>query len=644
MEGLWSAIKSMKKKMLTKILIFLVLSVISYGQSSYGQGNTCSKPKVAVSRHSNWDEDALVKYLNEKYPSQPRGSWLYQIEEKVLAELRMNSPDVVFIPGSGAEAQECDYRFWYVLSLYMGGEDIEISGIKEAEYTTFKMDSKLFQNAACGVSGNTLDNKTIEDDEDLFRTIERNIESYGSIGRRIEEFEESHRVPPRGPEMQISVQEGHVSPVKGERELDIKIEVKNCKGQPALDNTQDKQAVLLPRKTSRGEIKPTEGFPQIAKVTDDQVILMITQPAGVSATYTLKKGMDLGSDPIKIETCGRDKKLIQDVIPPIPIAGMGLEVTPRDVHISPEKSTQIDIELFKVTPQGARQPVPGQSIEVKIEGLVDGSVSPQGKVRTDGGGKAVLTYRAGKKEEGIRIYARYQPEDYPDFIKGSSGVTVVEEGDCWTGTVEVIEEQKYEEHKQTENPRGESSVKSTIDVNNIVQFYRDPRKSEEIMNLDTASSYYYELKKFIQYEAATCRRKVEGRSRDVTVRPGDWHRGELTMTGKLIEKNPKVYVTVSVDRPTNRYTFHFGIEGFRWQGHITGKDTFYNACKGTTRNETNGPTPTVGEQFQIKSLDYEGQTDNPNRVRGIKTIIDKTLGTKVTTFKWNIERIKCKEN
>ena len=116
-----------KSKYLFKVwfLTLIVLFIIGLHPRALAQQDHCSKPKVAVIMET-YEQGEFIKHLNEQYPSQPKDSWLYQIQEKVLEELKMNSPGTQFIPANGGVPKDCDYYFKYILSLIGAGEDIEI--------------------------------------------------------------------------------------------------------------------------------------------------------------------------------------------------------------------------------------------------------------------------------------------------------------------------------------------------------------------------------------------------------------------------------------------------------------------------------------------------------------------------------------
>lgn len=417
--------------MLKKTGVILFFTLIGFTRICFAQEDGCSKPKVAVQAQFPYEEE-LLEYLGGKYPAQPKESWLGSIRESVMAELKMNSPDIRFIPADEGGGADWDYEFRYNVVPYGDG---------------LLMDSHLAQRNACGFPGNLLSTQNTRD-ADLFRTIEQNVDAHGNIGQRIQEYESSHRVPPRGPQMDVSLGRESVSPIREEREMEIMIGVTNCRGEPVFDPHHGQQ-VVLPRQTERGELKCARGFSQECRSYEATLLLGITSPAGASATYTLKRGMEASEDPLKIMTCGIDRNVVQEVS--VPIHGMRIDAEARDKVISPGESTSIEISLYKIFLQGQRIPAANQMIEISATGLLDGSLSPRGKVATNEAGKVFLKYRAGEKEKRIDIHAMHQPEGYPDFVEARSFVEV-EAQKCWEGTVQMIVkgEVKAEKEETTE--------------------------------------------------------------------------------------------------------------------------------------------------------------------------------------------------
>jgi hypothetical protein len=264
------------------LILILVLVVFL---PSFARADSCSEPKVAVIQEIiNVNENKFFDHLNTQYPEQPRASWLYQIQEKVLEELRMNSPETEFISVEGDTPPDCTYIFKCIFNLIAAGEDIVVAGVPQSKYIAYHMTSNLSSMDACGIHPKILYVEITRDDEDLNHTIERNVAGFGDIGSRIQEFEDKQPVPPRGPEMTVSPSRKYVSPLKEERKLDLGIKVTNCRGEDVYDKNHG-QKVFLPMKTERGEIEPTEDFPQRYWPFTTQLMLEIVRPAGASATY-----------------------------------------------------------------------------------------------------------------------------------------------------------------------------------------------------------------------------------------------------------------------------------------------------------------------------------------------------------------------
>lgn len=428
-----------------KSLLFLMgLFTIWFPQNLQLQEGACSEPKVAVVLEEIIDE--VFDHLYRQHPYQPKETWLIQIQEKVMQELRKNSPGTQFISASGKPPEDCDYSFSYILRLIGAGEGKEIEGVKSSAYAAYFMISELKTIGKCGVLDKVFNHAVTQDNPDIFQTIEQNIAAHGNIGHLIREHEDSHPVPPRGPELEVSQEPEKVSPLEEETKLDTKIKVTNCKGESVYDKHHG-QIVLLPRKTDRGELKPTKGFNQDSKVTENLVMLIIISPEGASATYTLKKGTDPGIEQIKISTCGLDKIAVEET--EIHISGLEIKVTPRRRTLRPGEKTQIQIEFNKVDQEGNMEPVAEKKLKLEVKGLIDGSVSPETEVLTDENGKATLTYQAGDSDKKVTFQAEYKPKDIPETVKGEARISVFREA-LWTGTVTYT--RSYTQKKEGQGP------------------------------------------------------------------------------------------------------------------------------------------------------------------------------------------------
>lgn len=619
-------------------LLFLVLVWLGWlAQRGYPQENMCSPPKVLV-RGEIVDRDDFVKHLQSQYPHQPVESVLEQIRSTVLAELRENSPGIELVD----EEAQAEYVFSYTLSLIAAGEDIEAGGVLEGEYVAFFMSSKLVQRDPCGISGGVLKTAVIQDEPDVFRTIERNIDRYGSLAGLIEEFEKTHRVPPRGPKMVFALTREYVSPEPDQRKMDIRVRVLNCLGEPVFDRHHG-QVVILPRRTARGELEPTKGFPQDFVVTENQIWLRLTREEGGSVTYTLQEGMDLDFDDFQVKTCGIDKVLVMEIMPPVPIAGVVMELEPEEVYIHPGDSTAIEGRLFVLTPLGKRVPLVGEVVDVHAEGLVDGSLEPQGKVKTDGEGKIRLTYKAGYKEEGITVFARYQPEGYPDEVKERTSVSLVEEPRCWRGKVDIVIDfghRGIEKGNPEECGRREAESEMERHVHVWGEMILRPGEPEEIIAQYFSGTQIMRIRTFDESCVTLCRQKgVKG---EVPVRPGSWEKTETTLRATLHDKKFRVFANlVLLDRKTGKYRFSCGFAGLVWKGFVENYGQYYNACTGETREERTASQEVEFERFDFSSGELEGQTLTLDKIHGERVVeyIPHLGGT--VKYAWDFERIPC---
>ena len=527
---------------LVLLLPTTALLIICLSPMAFAQADTCSKPRVAVQLSEIHDE--AIELLNSKGVPQPRESWILQIQGKVLEELRMGSPGIVFVPVGGvggALPTDCDYRFEYHLSIIGAGEDIEVAGgLLQSEYTAYYMGSQLAQNNPCEGSDWLLDVEITKEDEDVFQTIEHNIESWGDIGTKIEEFERSHPVPPRGPALQVSQSRDYVSPLKEERSLDIKIDVTNCRGEPVY-YVNPGQRVVLPKETERGEIEPTRGFPQNHLVTDSQVILIIVRPAGASATYTLKKGMEPNVETIEMTTCGIDKKLVQET--KIHIRGLELRVTPKKRRISPGEKTDIEIKLSRVDDKGNKEPLPGKQIELEIRGLVDGEVQPSDEIITDADGVALLEFSAGEHDKRVTFSAKFQPEKYDEFVHDEKTVSIGHRSDV-NATLTARFRHNHHSHRVTESATYNRQSRLIYDVTIEASFRYDKTYFSEH---ESTYSQQYEL---ISWEITESSASYKEKSERISERETKTRIDEAT--GKAEKGDPTTGLEITFDAHTKK--------------------------------------------------------------------------------------------
>ena len=625
-------------KRFCRIAFFLVMIVLAgVTRNLHAQEAGCSPPRVLV-RGEIVDEADFWEHLEKQYPQRSRESLAQEIRSFIFQKLREGSPGVELVE----EGADYEYSFSYVLSLIAAGQDVEVAGVLAGEDVGFFMSSKLVQNDACGVAGNVVGVSVVQDDTDIFRTIERNIGRYGSLETLILNYENTHRVPPRRPVMEFALSRSYVSPVSSEREMEIRVRVRDCRGREIFARPHG-QVVIFPRKTERGELKPTQGFPQDFVVTENLVLLKITGEQGGSVTYTLRNGLEMGRELFEVKTCGIEGVRTQEVMPPVPIAGVAMEIEPEDVYLPPGASTTMRVRLFEVTPSGAQVPLGGEVVDIEAEGLVDGSLSPQGSVKTDSQGEVVLTYEAGVKEDGVKVVARYQPEGYPEGVTEQTAVALVEQPQCWRGTVDItvdFSSQEINKSDPSQCGREESELTTTLHAHIFGELILRPGQLDEIISQDFEGNYEMTINTFRQSCVTSCRRK--GSKGEVPVRPGNWESSEMKLHATLSDRNFRTFAQVAVDRHTNRYRFSCGFGGLLWKGFSELRSTSHDVCTGETREESTASLETELERFEISSGEILGVTTDYRKVSGEKVVPYSPLGGTVR-YVWDFERIPCEE-
>ncbi|MCP4123497.1 MAG: hypothetical protein GY751_17240 [Bacteroidetes bacterium] len=403
---------------------FLIALLICLAASTYAQDDNCEKPKVAVVFEGIHNPDQLFQHLNSQQAFQTIEQWKTDIQKWTLDELQQRSPDVIFLTSGSVSLNDGGYYFSYSLRLWSIGERLEVPGMPGVYMygpeLGYLMVSELGSHPACGSDTRILEIEFVQEEE-IFRAITQNVAKFGDIGDRIKQQEESHLVPPRGPELASSQDENYVSPLKDKRELHIKVDVTNCKGEAVFDKDHG-QKVFLPKETDRGENKPTKYFDQGSDATGSDLVLKIQRPHGGMATYKLLRGIEADKEKIELKTCGLDKESLRTE--EISIYGLEIKVKPDRKEIYTNERTEIVLTFNETSPDGKKNPVAGKDLQVKVTGLEDGKVSAKNGYTTNDKGEVTMLYKAGNDDRNINITASYQPEDYPDKAEGKATISV----------------------------------------------------------------------------------------------------------------------------------------------------------------------------------------------------------------------------
>jgi hypothetical protein len=424
-------------KMVSKKIKLIILVVPFLFQIAFSQEKPCSEPVISVELIEF--SDYTLELLNELYPDKSKSDWTRDLHDKVLNELKKNSPDILFESGGGTDYEYC---FRYLFNVNKGGEDKEFEGAVYCEYLNFLMGSRISSTNACwgGAGNDIIQLETTEDYQDIYKTVEVNIAAYGDMSVLIKKYEQSHLVPPRDPQLEISQNREFVSPLEEERSIEILFKVINCKGE-SVYSIKPGQPVVIPKQTIRGFTKFTDlHMPNYMPTSDDHIIL-IRKPEGSSVEYTLLRGMNPGEDVIDLTTCGFGMEVSE--VRSIEIKGLEIILKSEKDILCPEEKTKIFVDFNRVDVEGTRTPVIGKKVKLNIDGIVDGKITPSDYVMTDENGRSILTYVAGEKDNFVTVEAMYQPKDFDGFVRDR----VIINASCdweWSGSMTVEKLERFD--------------------------------------------------------------------------------------------------------------------------------------------------------------------------------------------------------
>ncbi|RZN44139.1 MAG: hypothetical protein EFT35_00460 [Methanophagales archaeon ANME-1-THS] len=240
------------------------------------------------------------------------------------------------------------------------------------------------------------------------------VRSLGNIEPIIKAHETTHPVPPRDPNIEITLDPERVSP---ESELSRKsliiAKVTNCNGEPVYDRYRN-QRVFFQKTTERGMVR-TKVVGEYPLELKDYEFDYTIKDGIAHAHYTLTKGIEAGEDKVTIVTFGRGLKRVTATAI-IKINGIGIEVKPEKSELAPRQDTLIHIDLYEEDKEGNRKPLEAKVVHVDKRSLKDSELIPLGATdmlgnpKTDYRGRATLKFIAGKKEGLIKIPVTYQTE------------------------------------------------------------------------------------------------------------------------------------------------------------------------------------------------------------------------------------------
>ena len=425
----------MKKKIL---LVSIILFTIFSGYLS-GQEGGCPKIKVGVQIAEVYPE--VFDHLNRDYNSnKQRGVWLSELGDKLMESLRNNSPEIDFIYLSGSPGADYDYLFTTLILLMGGGKDIEVfpeqtiidgteiirvPPIYKSEYVDYYVLSSLIVNSNCNPNRRYILKIEKAQNRDISQALASNVVQFWRLVNIIEDREDLRPVPPREPTVTTRLDEEFVSLLTEEtRKIKIYENVKSCNGKPAYFMGNHSQPVRFPEETERGVIKPTENC-KLESANGKIQYILVNEAGDAVGEYTVQRGLEPLLEKITLSTCPLGNKPNIEKEVEIVIRGLELLVEPERKTIYNGEQTTISIDLHELDPDGTKYPGFRQEVEVKVTGIVDGTVSHKsGKITLDDAGIAWIDYKAGHNDKQIKISATFTPPGYPEEVKGEATINV----------------------------------------------------------------------------------------------------------------------------------------------------------------------------------------------------------------------------
>jgi len=429
-----------------RALILASMSFLILGTAAIPEQRPCKKPKVYVKVAFADDlENKLNFDKGEAWKTAQQ--WADDILKYVVDQLRQMAGDVEVIPSEAKvftddkpetpveeNAFSDDVPGEYTFKVIIGTDyprDL-LTGEKNEGVDAYWPISSL---GAADVGGtyisvdaavNTDLNKALM--TSLAKTIGRDLETL------IARYEASHFSSMRSPKLIVSLfPPGWVSPEDLERNADIAAVVEDCHGRRGKGSW-----IFYTQRTKRGFVDNRNGQQQMNNVVSTGA------DGSVLFRYRLEKGTDPGTDRVVFEISGKGQELIRKFIF-IKIKGLRIEAQADKKTVMPAEETNVRFTVYKTDTEGGQEPLPDRTVQVSVQGLVDGSAGPRGSVKTDGNGQAVVTFRAGNKDKSVKFIATYQPKGVPaPYPESVTGQTVVNVGKYdATLTVTCSSEERY---------------------------------------------------------------------------------------------------------------------------------------------------------------------------------------------------------
>ncbi|NNF30079.1 MAG: hypothetical protein HKN66_01705 [Flavobacteriaceae bacterium] len=397
-----------------KFKIVLVLLLILGIFNGYGQVDDCDKTKVGVSVDIV-DKPDNYEWLENDFGPGDKDEWNGFTARMLVQILSEYEPNITFFTiGEGSE----DYHYHLKASLTLtivGKED-------NNEHTGYFVIAPLIANADCVPNRNWVLAAEEGEDRDLKQAMKNMVSQFWPMDRNIIAYEKDHPSAPRDPQLTIDIEKEFISPLdKESRKTKVNAEVYDCRGNLVCDQGGDGQPVYYQDYIERLDLKigNCEGGYHLG----DFMVIVTYKDCNNEGEYILEKGIEAEKKNIQFKTCQLGGPLVE-VEEELIIRGLEITVKPDRKELKPDERTKIILTFNETDPDGSKYPVEGKDLNVKINGLENGTLKAENGYTTDSDGKVVLNYKAGSNDERILVTASYQPEDYPDKAEGKGTVIV----------------------------------------------------------------------------------------------------------------------------------------------------------------------------------------------------------------------------
>jgi len=239
------------------------------------------------------------------------------------------------------------------------------------------------------------------------------------------QWESEHLAPAREPKMEIRYEKEYLSLLDEEsRKMEVYIKVKNCRG-VYVYTEYNGQPVYFLKEMERLEYKDGKKC-NFGPDCDKFSTVYTNSEYEAIGEYKVIKGLEPTEEKPRFKTCGIGNNSLIEHEGEIIVLGLKLEVEPDRNTIHNGEQTSIQIDLHEIDPEGTEiLSCAGKEVEVKVTGLVDGSVTHKsGKITLNEVGVAFIDYKAGQQDQQIKISATFTPPGYPEEVKGEATINV----------------------------------------------------------------------------------------------------------------------------------------------------------------------------------------------------------------------------